>query len=101
MSVGAVVEAVVGVDIGTTETKALVVDTDGRQLGFARGTTTWDGAETTADALFADARELVKKSPAVAIGAAAALGFIVARLVKAGVPETGDTDKTPPNGRAG
>jgi sugar (pentulose or hexulose) kinase len=49
------IEVVVGVDIGTTETKALVVGTDGRQLGFARETTTWDGAQTTADALFADA----------------------------------------------
>jgi sugar (pentulose or hexulose) kinase len=48
-------EAIVGLDIGTTETKALVVDTDGRELGFARGRTTWTGAETTADALFADA----------------------------------------------
>jgi ElaB/YqjD/DUF883 family membrane-anchored ribosome-binding protein len=52
------------------------------------------------DALFADARELVKKSPAVAIGAAAALGFIVARLVKAGVPETDAKDKANPDGRA-
>ena len=62
------------------------------------------------DALFADARELVKKSPAVAIGAAAALGFIVARLVKAGIPEaeapkasgpkSDAKDKANPDGRA-
>lgn len=49
------VDAVVGLDIGTTETKALVIGTDGRELGFARGTTTWTGPETTADALLADA----------------------------------------------
>ncbi|HEX6360837.1 FGGY-family carbohydrate kinase [Actinophytocola sp.] len=48
-------DAVVGVDIGTTETKALVIGTDGRELGFARDRTTWHGPETTADALLADA----------------------------------------------
>lgn len=35
--------------------------------------------------LLSDARDFVKKSPAVAIGVAAALGFVVARLVKAGI----------------
>lgn len=39
------------------------------------------------DDLFNDARELVKKSPAVAIGAAAAVGFVVARLARASVPD--------------
>jgi sugar (pentulose or hexulose) kinase len=48
----------VGVDIGTTETKALVLDTeDGRRPGFARQATTWSRlpggrVETTAEALF-------------------------------------------------
>lgn len=37
------------------------------------------------DELFDDARAFVKKSPAVAIGAAAALGFVVARLVQSGL----------------
>lgn len=37
------------------------------------------------DALVADASDLVRKSPAVAIGAAAALGFVLVRLVKSGV----------------
>lgn len=37
------------------------------------------------DELLADARELVKKSPAVAIGTAAAVGFVLARLVKTGL----------------
>ena len=50
------------------------------------------------DELFADARELVKKSPAVAIGAAAALGFVVARLVKAGIPDTTVAEDTSGSG---
>ena len=37
------------------------------------------------DALVDDARDYVRKSPAVAIGIAAALGFVVARLVQSGV----------------
>lgn len=36
------------------------------------------------EAIVEDAREFVKKSPAVAIGAAAAIGFVVARLIKSG-----------------
>lgn len=44
------------------------------------------------DALFTDARDLVKRSPAVAIGAAAAIGFVVARLARAGVAEAGGAD---------
>lgn len=37
------------------------------------------------DDLLNDAKELVKKSPAVAIGTAAAVGFVLARLVKSGL----------------
>ena len=37
------------------------------------------------DELLDDARAVVRKSPAVAIGAAAALGFVVARLIQAGL----------------
>ena len=36
------------------------------------------------DDLVKDAGDFVKKSPAVAIGAAAAVGFVLARLIKAG-----------------
>lgn len=36
------------------------------------------------DELMEDARELVRKSPAIAIGAAVGVGFILARLAKAG-----------------
>jgi ElaB/YqjD/DUF883 family membrane-anchored ribosome-binding protein len=38
------------------------------------------------DELFDDARALVTKAPAVAVGVAAALGFVVARVVRAGLP---------------
>lgn len=45
------------------------------------------------DDLFTEAREMVAKAPALAVGTAAALGFIVARLAKAGLDNA--TDKTP------
>ncbi|MEG3164303.1 hypothetical protein U1701_06825 [Sphingomonas sp. PB2P19] len=45
------------------------------------------------DELIDDARELVRKSPGVAIGAAAALGFVVARLIQSGLEST--TSSTP------
>lgn len=44
------------------------------------------------DQLFTDARELVKKSPAVAVGAAAVLGFVVARLARSSMPERPGND---------
>jgi ElaB/YqjD/DUF883 family membrane-anchored ribosome-binding protein len=44
------------------------------------------------DDLFNDARDFVKKSPAVAIGAAAALGFVVARLARSSMPESSGND---------
>ncbi len=43
------------------------------------------------DELFTEARDLVAKAPAVAIGAAAALGFVVARLAKAGMDSAAET----------
>lgn len=39
------------------------------------------------DELLEDARGFVRKSPAVAIGAAAAVGFVLARLIQAGVDD--------------
>ncbi|MBY0301455.1 MULTISPECIES: hypothetical protein [Sphingomonas] len=39
----------------------------------------------TVDDLVADVRELVKKSPAVAVGVAAGIGFVVARLLSSGL----------------
>lgn len=41
--------------------------------------------DKSVDDLITDARDLVRKSPAVAIGAAAAVGFVVARLLTAGL----------------
>lgn len=40
------------------------------------------------DELFDDARDIVRKSPGVAIGAAAVIGFSLIRLLKAGMPDT-------------
>lgn len=39
------------------------------------------------DELFDDARNLVRRSPGVAIGAAAAVGFVLVRLIKSGMDE--------------
>jgi ElaB/YqjD/DUF883 family membrane-anchored ribosome-binding protein len=50
--------------------------------------------EKDVDELVDDARELVRKSPAVAIGAAAALGFAIARIVKAGSDALDEQAKT-------
>jgi ElaB/YqjD/DUF883 family membrane-anchored ribosome-binding protein len=46
------------------------------------------------DELLSDVRETVRKSPAVAIGVAAALGFIVARVIKS-ASEPGDSGNPP------
>lgn len=45
------------------------------------------------DELLNDAKDLVKKSPAVAIGTAAAVGFVLARLVKSGLDADNGSDK--------
>ena len=44
------------------------------------------------DELFDDARDLIRKSPGIAIGAAAVIGFTLVRLVKAGMPDQQSTD---------
>lgn len=43
--------------------------------------------EKKVDDLIADARTLVRKSPGVALGGAAAVGFVLARLVSAGLDQ--------------
>lgn len=49
------------------------------------------------DDLIADATELVRKSPVIAVGAAAAIGFVFARLLKSGIDAAGDVaDATAP-----
>lgn len=44
------------------------------------------------DELFDDARNLVRQSPAVALGAAAAIGFLLVRLVRSGMPASTGSD---------
>lgn len=76
------------------ETAGTIDERLGAQYGdYARraaGTVT-DFSETLrnkqVDELFDDARSLVRKSPAVAIGAAAAVGFALVRLIKSGMPD--------------
>lgn len=46
------------------------------------------------DELVEDVRGFVRKSPAVAIGTAAALGFVLARVVKAGIEPAGASNPT-------
>ena len=46
------------------------------------------------DELIDDARDLVRRSPAIAIGAAAAAGFVLARIIKAGSETLDETAKT-------
>jgi sugar (pentulose or hexulose) kinase len=79
------IEVIVGVDIGTTETKALVTGTDGRELGFARRTTTWTGPETTADALFADALATIGAALASTGQEVRAVGLGLAGFAESGV----------------
>lgn len=50
------------------------------------------------DDLMSDMQGFVRKSPVVAIGVAAALGFVVARLVKAGFDGAEDKTATTPSG---
>lgn len=48
--------------------------------------------ERDVDQLYEDVTGYVRKSPAVAIGVAAALGFVAVRLIKAGLPEARETE---------
>jgi len=48
------------------------------------------------DELYEDVREFVRKSPGVAIGAAAAIGFVLVRLAKAGTAGSGPADSGSP-----
>jgi ElaB/YqjD/DUF883 family membrane-anchored ribosome-binding protein len=57
--------------------------------------------EKDVDELLGDARDMVRQSPAVAIGAATALGFVLARMVKVGIDgatagSTGGGDEADP-----
>ncbi|MGF1549836.1 MAG: hypothetical protein ACFBQW_04800 [Sphingomonadaceae bacterium] len=52
------------------------------------------------DELYDDARNFVRRSPAIAIGAAAAIGFALVRLVKAGFPDDERDEDLPAAGEA-
>ncbi len=56
--------------------------------------------ERDVDDLVDDARELVRKSPAVAIGAAAAVGFLLARILKVGLSQETNTGTVPSQNRS-
>lgn len=55
------------------------------------------------DELIDDARDLVRRSPAIAIGAAAAAGFVIARIIKAGSETLDEAAKmvSPKSGASG
>lgn len=81
------------------EAASQVDDTIGSQYGdYARraaegiGTFSDSFKNKDVDQIFDEARELVKKSPGAAVGIAAALGFVVARLVRAGAASDGKTN---------
>jgi ElaB/YqjD/DUF883 family membrane-anchored ribosome-binding protein len=73
------------------DSAATIDENVGKQYGdYARGAAdAVDGFATKldakdVDAIAEDARQFVRKSPAVAIGAAAAVGFVLARLFRSG-----------------
>ena len=50
--------------------------------------------EKDVDELYDNARDIVRKSPALAIGTAAAVGFALVRLIKSGLPDEQGSDAT-------
>ena len=84
-------EAVSSISKLIRDSAATIDENVGKQYGdYARSAAeSVDGFASKIDAkdvdvLVSDASEFVRKSPAVAIGAAAAIGFILARLVRSG-----------------
>ena len=84
-------EAVASVSKLIRDSAATIDQNVGKQYGdYARSAAaSIDGFAGKMDAkdvddIVGEARELVRKSPAVAIGAAAAIGFVLARLVRSG-----------------
>lgn len=47
------------------------------------------------DDLINDAGDFVRKSPAIAVGTAAAIGFVLARLIKSGIDAASDSGERP------
>ncbi len=84
-------EAVSSISKLIRESAATIDQNVGKQYGdYARtAADSVDGFASKMDAkdvdvIVGEAREFVRKSPAVAIGAAAAIGFVLARLVRSG-----------------
>ena len=84
-------EAMGGIGKIIRETAETIDDKVGKQYGdYARSAAdTVDGFADKVDgqdidALVEDARQFIRKSPAVAIGAAAAIGFVLARVIRSG-----------------
>lgn len=84
-------EAVVSISKLIRDSAATIDENVGKQYGdYARtAADSVDGFASKMDAkdvdvIVGEAREFVRKSPAVAIGAAAAIGFVLARLVRSG-----------------
>jgi sugar (pentulose or hexulose) kinase len=88
-----VTAAVIGVDLGTTSSKVLVRDLDGRHIALVEDRTPWTTAEgdrthTTADALFRMTTGLLRRAVAEAerdAGRLRVLGVGVAGLAESGV----------------
>ena len=87
------IEAVVGVDLGTTSTKVLVQEVDGRQLALVEAPTPWTttptgGTETTAtrleDLLLGTLRAAVEQAE-IRVGALRILGLAVTGFAESGV----------------
>lgn len=88
----AATEVLVGLDLGTTSSKALVRDIGGRQLALARTQTPWSsvdgGTQTSAQALLHLATGLIERAVLAAereVGALRVLGVGVAGLAESGV----------------
>ncbi len=84
-------EAMGGIGKIIRESAETIDDKVGKQYGdYARSAAdTVDGFADKVDgqdidALVEDARQFIRKSPAVAIGAAAAIGFVLARVIRSG-----------------
>lgn len=84
-------EAMGGIGKIIRESADTIDDKVGKQYGdYARSAAdTVDGFADKVDgqdidALVEDARQFIRKSPAVAIGAAAAIGFVLARVIRSG-----------------
>ncbi|WP_275408322.1 FGGY family carbohydrate kinase, partial [Asanoa iriomotensis] len=83
-------ELVAGVDLGTTDTKAVLTRPDGETVAFARNPTSWTTAhggrlETTGAALVADVLRTLEDAVAAVPGPVRVTGIGLAGLAESGV----------------